>query len=208
MFAAPAMYAFQYKYGERRAKGGLPLRGLLYLAVGIFPYFTLVTALAGGMWTITAIFDILAWSKKEEYEPEAKKEPSEGWKVKLEKYTTCSYYVNWLKDWWEELRKQSKVRKYAFLGAYLLFNLIYVSERCAYYQTVVSTGNAAGSDYSSKLHSKDTKVSNSLTAMQKTLAQLYDKNGGRLYGSWFPVAKMFGNLCDINCAFIVLPVCR
>ncbi|ETO36578.1 myosin IB heavy chain [Reticulomyxa filosa] len=209
---------FSFAYGHKRSKGGLPLRGLFYLIIGVIPYFTLVTALSGGMWTVTAIFDLLAWSKstqstktknKEEYEPEEnKKESSQSTKSKITKYLLCMGWLAWMYGWCKQLRQQSKVRKYTFLAAYLLFNIIYVGERCAYYQSVVSSGNTAGAKYSSMLQSKNSATVNSLTANQKVLAQLYDKNGGRLYGSWFTVAKMFGNLCDINCAFIVLPVCR
>ncbi|ETO25896.1 NADPH oxidase [Reticulomyxa filosa] len=146
--------------------------------------------------------------KKEEYvmetgnkEKEYEKEYKERWK----QYVMYSNYVKWMKGWWKEVRQQSKVRRYVFVFAYMLFTIIFVSLQCAHYESVASEDNASGSKYSSTLHSKN---AGSLTPAQKSMAELYDDNGGRIYGSWYPMAKMFGNLCDINCAFIVLPVCR
>ena len=67
-FMSPIMLFWELKYGYYRSIKTIPLRGLLYLGLSIFPLLTWVSALAGILWINTAIFSILAWKKQETYE--------------------------------------------------------------------------------------------------------------------------------------------
>ena len=70
-----------------------------------------------------------------------------------------------------------------------LFNIGYVIERCLFYSDIVNNPTTIYD--------------------QETIDAFSDKNGGNgILTGWFPVAKMFGKLLDINCAFILFPVCR
>ena len=106
--------------------------------------------------------------------------------------------------WFEDLRNQSKIKKYSFVAAYILFNIGYIIERWYWYYKLSLVAN----DAAAKGIDADTKVFGVLGG--DLLAQIKDAhgNGYVLSPVWFPIAKMFGNLLDINCAFIVLPVCR
>lgn len=113
-----------------------------------------------------------------------------------------------LKDKLVDIRQQSKGRKYGFVVAYLLFNLIYCAYWADFYNGVVSTVNGAVSV---------TNLNDESPLPDFTMAELVQvslNNKGNedgeslILSGWYPMAKMFGNLLDINCAFILLPVCR
>jgi len=116
-----------------------------------------------------------------------------------------------LKDKIVSIRQQSQGRKYGFVIGYLLFNLIYCAYWADFYKQVVNTVNDAVTGASSD----DDSPLDGFTMTE--LFQVSLRNTGEdaatgadalILSEWYPMAKMFGNLLDINCAFILFPVCR
>ena len=110
------------------------------------------------------------------------------------------------KDKLVSIRQQSQGRKYGFVVFYLLFNVVYISYWADFYRGVVDAVNTA-------VKNGDDSLLPGFTTEQ--LATVSQQNTGKstalealILSEWYPMAKMFGNLLDINCAFILLPVCR
>ena len=86
----------------------------------------------------------------------------------------------------KQTTQQQQLRKYLFALVFVLFNAIYITDRCVYYSNIV--------DNPKSVYSKE------------TIAKYSAKNGGNgILTGWFVIAKMFGNLLDVNCAFILFP---
>jgi len=206
-FMSLIMFPWEYFRGFNRRHRMLPWRGILYLCLSIPLFVTLVTALAGVLWLNAAIASTLAWYLGEEYEETQKKAYSDekvlSPKERLLQCVDCKRAIENWKLRWLAIRQQSQGKKYLFLAIYVLFNVVYCIYWAAYYSAAVKLFNEAAA--------QQTNIGDALSA--EDVLQIVQDNtrpGDEpiVLTDWFPLAKMFGNLLDINCAFILLPVCR
>eukprot|EP01084_Bolivina_argentea_P069011 125604_1 len=100
------------------------------------------------------------------------------------------------------IRQTSQVKKYIFVVVYVLFNVIYILYWAAFYSDLVVALNDGAANA--------TDVGDFSGADLQAIGGQNVSTGEtpQIITSWFPVAKMFGNLLDINCAFVLFPVCR
>ena len=176
-------------------------RTLVYLFVAVPCFIVYPTALAGVLWVITGVMSGLAWKNGEMQEK--KKTNFFGDKKsdkcdQVKEFFTPSHHIEKFKSWFQTIRQQSQLKKYLFVTAFLLFNIIYIIERFIYYSKIVKVANEAALN------------GNKFDPFSVSeVAQLKNANGNdKIYSMWFPMAKMFGNLLDINASFILFPVCR
>ena len=123
-FSAIIVFIWEYIWGvSRKRSETAPFRGIFYFVIGIFPCGSRVTGLVGAQWFITAIFEILAWRKHEEYISNDKVQKKlslmhEGITEMNEimvigrgsKYCTSTHYITCFKERYYDLRQTSEVK--------------------------------------------------------------------------------------------------
>ena len=105
---------WEFKFGVNRPRRCLPYRGIIYCFIGVFPCATLVTALVASQWILTGVFELIAWNKHEEYlrnkdSHSSNNNNDSSIMETIQKYIQPSFYVEKTKNWFVNLRQQSKV---------------------------------------------------------------------------------------------------
>jgi len=219
-FGGILVFLWEYTRGDIRSRKAFPFRSAGYFVMGLPLLFQLPTALAGVLWMNTTIFSTLAWVKKETYERKKRRGPPDE-RTALQKFMekiSPSRIAQGLKDKVVSIRQQSQSQKYLFVIVYLLFNVIYISIWCNFYEKLVKTVNEGvfvtvltvnGEEPESPFPPFTIDELKALSNDNTGLDEVEVEEGvAVILSEWFPMAKMFGNLLDINCAFILFPVCR
>jgi len=209
-FGGIAVFAWEYTRGDIRVRKSVPLRSMFYFILGVPMMLTLCTALGAVLWTETALMSGVAWYKNETYERRKRrgggKADPQTRGEKLLAAVNPKACLERLKLRLVNLRQQSQVRKYAFVTAYLLFNVAYILYWADFYAAQVDDVNLTVEQGFDGELLGFTQAELRLVSLKNTGAT--NASSFAVLSQWFPVAKMFGNLLDINCAFILLPVCR
>ena len=222
-------FLFEYFFGpSKRICTCIPLRGIIYISMAFVMFFAFPTVICGGQWVITGVFDVMAWWKKEEYgkkkdkknktknkavggndednENKQQRKCCDRGRIKsccskfCTTYFSCIPTPKGIAQWFRDFKLSTKRGAYVFSGLFLAFNAVFcINVYYDNYALVLSAADAV----------RDGTAFDAFGADAETVQKLASENRDNLLVSQaLPFAKLFGTLLDINCAFILFPVCR